>query len=239
MAPFLLKVAQRIAEAMPEVRVALSISPFVSDTQLQKILSVVEARTFGVAAQFTPGTASQDGKTDWEKPGEICTENGLRVIALRGRQYDLMNTADLALTIPGTNSVELSFIGTPAIVTIPLTHPERIPLEGLPGLIGTIPVLGKAFMRYIVPRIAAGVKYTAWPNRLADEYVFPELRGKVTADDVREAALGLLKDPERRVAMSVRLQQIVGAKGASVRLVELLAEVLTRSYGESWRNDER
>jgi lipid-A-disaccharide synthase len=96
--------------------------------------------------------ADEGGVTDLARPGVVETDGGLRIQAYRGRQYDLMSVSDLAITIPGTNTVELSFFGVPMVVALPLNHPERIPLEGLVGLIGNLPKLGKEVKRRILPR---------------------------------------------------------------------------------------
>ena len=145
----------------------------------------------------------------------VRTEGGIEITALWGRQYDLMAVADLAITIPGTNTFELAAFGTPAMIALPLTHPERVPLEGIPGLIGRIPGVGRALKKRLVPKVIAKLKYTAWPNRLAQEMVIPELRGQVTAADVSQAAVDLLTDAGRREKMSRRLRELVGAPGAA------------------------
>jgi hypothetical protein len=45
-------------------------------------------------------------------------------------RYAHMRAADVALTIPGTNTLELGIAGVPAVVVLPLNRPEIIPLEG-------------------------------------------------------------------------------------------------------------
>ena len=64
--------------------------------------------------------------------GEIRTATGVHLPCFHHQQYNLMNWADLALTILGTNTVELAALGVPMVVTVPLTHPEEIPLRGWP-----------------------------------------------------------------------------------------------------------
>ena len=80
-----------------------------------------------------------------------------------------MQWADLALTIPGTNTVELSFMGVPMVVTIPLNYPEEIPLEGPAQLLSRVPVLGRQLKngcsRNFWPKSSFQPGRTGWPVR--------------------------------------------------------------------------
>lgn len=230
MAPFFLQVAEEIAAQIPDLAVVFSISPFVGDMQFKEAISHVAAPGFGVPGDFTPGETTRDGVTAWEAPDKIKTGKGLSAYALRGRQYDLMAAADLALTIPGTNTVELSFFGTPTVLTLPLNYPERIPVEGPLGIIGGIPILGKALKRALIPKISLKTKYTAWPNILAEELIVPEVRGKIAPQDISAVAVDLLQNEEKRSSMKDRLKKVVGEKGAAERLVGLMQEVLAEKY---------
>src|SRR5690606_3971776 len=101
----------------------------------------------------------------------------------------------------------LSFLGTPMVVTLPLLYPERIPLEGLPGVLGGLPGVGKVLKRRVSPKRLAKTAFTAWPNRLAREYLVPEIRRAVWPKGG------------------------AGETGAAGRLVELIREVLAERYG--------
>ncbi|MBO8126140.1 MAG: hypothetical protein H0Z38_02770 [Firmicutes bacterium] len=152
------------------------------------------------------------------------------MILLKGRQYDIMHSADLALTIPGTNTAEMAFEGLPMVVSVPLNRPELIPLEGLPGLIGGLPLIGKPLKRRAVQAVNAKLKYTALPNILAKEEIIPELRGDVTPADLAQAAHELLSDEERRREMAERLKAVIGPAGAARRLVNALQKLT--GYGD-------
>lgn len=231
MAPFLLQASQLAAGEITDIAPIISLSPFVSEDQLAQALAGASASRLGFAGEYIPGRMTEDGRTAWESPGIIRTPGGLTVPILRGRQYDLMGAADLALSLPGTNTAELAYLNVPMIVVLQLEYPERIPLEGLPGLIGGIPVLGGAIKRWLLPKVLAKVEYTAWPNRLAGAAIVPEVRGKISPEDVGRQAIRLLSDPRRRADMSQRLAGLAGETGASVRLAHLVAEVLTERYG--------
>jgi lipid-A-disaccharide synthase len=82
----------------------------------------------------------------------------VRVSAYQGLQYDIMQASDLAITIPGSNTAEMAGLGLPMVVALPLNKPESLPLEGIPGLIGRIPVFGPSLKRAAVLKAAARVK---------------------------------------------------------------------------------
>jgi len=230
-APFLMRVAELIREKIPEAAFVLSISPFVSDFQLQEVLNSEEAAEYEGRSSFVFGK-EVDGATAWDKPGLITTTEGLEISALRNHQYNLMAAADLAVTIPGTNSIELSFFGVPMIVAMPLNRLEIIPLEGIPGLIGALPVVGKLLKQWLIPKLATKIKYTAWPNMLAEDELVPEIRGILTPKDLAEVAFELLADPIKREEISLKLKVLVGETGAAERLVTLMEKVMLDYYKE-------
>lgn len=230
MLAFYMKTAEKIKAQMPSLGMAVSISPFVTEEQLVAALSDWGAREWGVSATYSPaGKGSLDSVGPLKVLGEIKTATGLRLPCFHHQQYSLMNWADLALTIPGTNTVELAALGVPMVVTVPLTHPEEIPLEGLAGLIGRVPFLGKLLKRKLVPKFLTKIKFSAWPNRLAKAQIIPELIGMISPEEVSKTAVGILKDESVRQQIADRLKQIVGEPGAAQRLVGILQEVLSEN----------
>jgi Lipid A disaccharide synthetase len=109
----------------------------------------------------------------WEKAGFTASHAGTGAV---------LAEADVALTQPGTNTLELLHAGVPSIVAVPDDFVEQVPsptlLAPLFGLPGFGPVLKRrAFRRYI------GRKgFLSWPNRLSGREVFPEITGKVSPE---------------------------------------------------------
>ncbi|HHU82544.1 MAG TPA: hypothetical protein GXZ26_06035 [Firmicutes bacterium] len=230
MLPFFLRTAELVAQEIPGVKVVLSLSPFIADAQVTGALRGELAVLFGATGEYHPVGAVADKGEDATLSGRLVTGEGLSITVSRGR-YELMSAADLALTIPGTNTMELSFLGTPMVVTLPLLYPERIPLEGLAGLLGGLPGVGKFLKRRLIPKLLEKTAFTAWPNRLAGEYIVPEIRGMVRPEDLTGKTVALLRDEEERKATAARLKAIAGETGAAWRLTELLHEVLAERYG--------
>lgn len=153
---------------------------------------------------------------------EMWAATNLKVPMIQGEQYEIMQAADLAITIPGTNNVEMAFFGLPMVVALPLDRPELIPLEGLPGLVGDLPLVGPKIKAYAVKKLAPKYKFTALTNVIAQRMVVPEVRGDITPADVAQEVLSLLADQERRQKISDELREVVGARGAAKRIVATL-----------------
>ncbi len=231
MLAFYVKTVEKIKAQIPTLATAVSVSPFVTEEQLKAAFSGWGAREWGLSATYLPSgeqTIGVDGSL--KVLGVIKTGTGVSIPCFHHQQYDLMNWADLALTIPGTNTVELASMGVPMLITIPLNHPEEIPLEGPAGLIGGIPLFGKALKRKLVPKFQAKIKFTAWPNRLAKTQIVPELIGEIFPDEVGIVAIGMLRDELGLAQTSRRLRKIVGEPGAARRLIRVLQEVIRTTY---------
>jgi lipid-A-disaccharide synthase len=238
MIPFLLEIVEHTQNIMPEVAVAFSISSFITAEHLQN-LSGPFAELFGQPSEYIPGQALETGVSTEKNPGItgfIKTKNGNLIPAWRGCQYELMAAANVAISLPGTNTFELTACGIPMVVIVVLNYPERIPLEGVAGIIGGIPVIGREIKRRLLPKLLARMKYTAWPNRLAQDYVVPELHGVVSTEAVSTEVARLLSDSGEYQRMVQRLRSMAGDTGAAERLAALVQEVLREKYGVSLMN---
>ncbi|HHV93742.1 MAG TPA: hypothetical protein GXX47_04290 [Firmicutes bacterium] len=217
--PLFLRSAEIISRDLQTVQFALSVSPFVTEDDLRDVL-----------ASPSPLLEGSGGEIIEERSAGIWrlkTQGGLLLTAVQGWQHDLMHLAALAVTIPGSNTAEMAALGLPMVVVTPLNKPELIPLEGIPGLIGSIPLVGRYLKRKAVLTAAKRIKFAALPNMKAQEEIVPELIGFLGPEDVAVAVGSLLRSPEKLRAMSSRLQQIMGARGAAGRIAETLAGALS------------
>jgi lipid-A-disaccharide synthase len=137
--------------------------------------------------------------------------------------------AELVITIPGTNTARLAALGIPMLSLFPLDKPEVIPLEGLPHLIGSLPIVGKKFKRYLADTLNNKTKYFVLPNIKADQEIVPEIRGLIEPNAAAELAIDLLKNPPKRVKMSQNLVAAMGAPGAAKKIVEEINGALPAS----------
>ena len=150
----------------------------------------------------------------------LVTLNGTRIrIADESERYALMKMCDLALTIPGTNTLELGIAGCPSIVALPLQKPELIPIENPLRYLEHIPILGPRIKRRLVEIFLSRFKHVSLPNMLADEAIQLELRGDVTPDLIASHAQQLLEHPAELARIRARLSATMPQPGTAAKLV--------------------
>ncbi len=138
----------------------------------------------------------------------------------------ILRGADLAITQPGTNTLELAYSGTPGIVVLPFAFLGHVPLPGLKGAVASIPFAGP-FLKGVALRSANRNRgLLAWPNRLAGREVMPEMVGDISSDDVANVAVELLLDERRRKQIISGLEKIVQGPGAARRIAAQIARML-------------
>lgn len=213
MLPFYAAVAERVAETMPEIDWMLGKSDFLSAEFLRAIPPVNDGRPIeGVDLEWREA----DGRSF------LVTPRGLRIeVANAGRTAA---RANVALTLPGTNTAELSALGVPMIVTVPTWQAEIAPMPGLAGHIGRLPLVGKYIKRGLGHLILRRIRYMSHPNRRSNRMVVPEIVGHITAAQIAEAVVAALAADTRR--LEEELRAIMGPAGASQRLVAGLVDFL-------------
>ncbi len=140
-------------------------------------------RDLQVVSLLPPFVDDQE-KRLWLRSGVRPFSGGTRA-ALAG--------ADLAVTQPGTNTLELMHAGIPSLVVVPFEFLRRIPLSGLKGWLLSFPG-GVALKESLLRRAAGRRGYLAWPNRLASQEIMPELVGDVSPVDLAHRIDVLLDD---------------------------------------------
>lgn len=203
-----LRAAEWIAERVPDLKVVLALSPFVDRASVE-------------AAMARPLLPLPVSRGEFVEAG-LITERGLSVEVLWGKPYEAIERLDLALCIPGTNTAELACAGKPFLVTL---HPlAQIGGGGLFGLLDRLP-LGP-LKPYLRLRKQRRLRFTAYPNYLANEMIAPEI---LVADDLSnlcDQSVELLLNPEDRKRIGTRLQEAMGPPGAARALAELMVETV-------------
>lgn len=213
MLPFYAAVAENVADRVPGIEWMLAKSDFLSADFL-RALPPVDA-----------DWPIEGVDLAWREEGDrrfLETPRGLRIeVATPGA---VAARANATLTLPGTNTAELSALGVPMIVTIPTYESERVPMPGLAGHIGRIPVLGKYIKRGLGHLILRRLKFMSHPNRRLGRMLVPELVGHITARQVADELAGMLGSDTR--ALEDELRATMGQPGASQRLVAAIADFL-------------
>ena len=134
-----------------------------------------------------------------------------------------MQAADLAVTIPGTNTLELGIAGVPSVVMLPMNKPEVIPLEGIGHWLGLIPVIGTPLKRYAVKLFVEGLNIpVSLPNRFSGENLMIEVKGKVSVAQIASEVIGLLENRAELSRRRERLLETMPKAGAADRLVRAI-----------------
>jgi hypothetical protein len=216
MLPLFAASAEKIAAVLPEVRFHWIRSKMLDQSTLKRAYAAQEMLEFG-------GVKTQpEGQF-------LLTPKGVKIrIVDEQERYQLMKTADLALTIPGTNTLELGIVGVPSIIALPLQKLELIPIEGPLQFLGMIPGLGKFIKRAAVNAFLDRTQYISLPNRFANEAIQLELRGLVTVDDIASRALALLQHPQTLASIRARLLATMPQGGTAEKLANRVLERLNQ-----------
>ena len=211
--PFLHTI-QQLKTLRPELRVIMSVSPFVSREQLAE----AAANPFPLGLSVTRGVVSDE---------QLHTPDGASVELVWGDPYRVIAECDLALSLPGTNTAELAIGGKPTVV--PLS--DRVPIGGggLLGLLDRLPGFAKLKHR-LKYRKYRKLRLLALPNQLAGEQIMPEFFVRDDLRDLVDFLNELLDDAPRRRAIGEQAKKVMGPPGAAERLVDLV-ETLSLETG--------
>ena len=222
--PLMIAVADRLAARLPGARFVWPVSRLLKEQTVRDGVAGVHAATLG-------------GVSGTLEDGAVITPSGARLeLVDEESRYAHMRAADLAITIPGTNTLELGVAGVPSLVLLPMNQPELIPLEGAGHWLGLVPLVGRYLKRYAVKLFVEGLKVpVSLPNRISGEELMEELRGRIDPTLVADRALALLADEADLARRRERLAATMPGPGAAQQLVrQVLAETgLTPRNGQA------
>ena len=177
----------------------------------------------GIAGLEKDTLSGQSGR---RMGNEIITQHGIRIKMIDEQErYAHMQVADLAITIPGTNTLELGIAGLPAIVVLPVNRLEQIPLEGLGQWLGYIPFVGKYLKRYAVKLFLDGLKIPfSLPNRFSGEDLMLEIKAKINPESISEEAIKLLENPKELARRRAGLVKHMPKPGAARKIIDSILE---------------
>ncbi|MCF7934982.1 MAG: hypothetical protein K9L28_01360 [Synergistales bacterium] len=173
-----------------------------------------------IATLLSPFSAREEWRR-WDAEGLNPTASGT------GR---VLEGADLAVTQPGTNTLELMQSGVPFVVAVPERFFAMIPLPGVAGFLTGLPMIGAPLRRRALDRIRRR-GYVAWPNRIAGEPLVPEMVGAVEPEDLARAVAALLDVPERMRRVRTRFAELrrdasTGSDGPAAMIAERTKEMV-------------
>lgn len=209
MLPFFAKVADLIRQNIPSVQFLLALSPFVNQEQVQRILKkegiqIIQRNSFTT----------------------VKTKLGTKVGIVKENPHQAMSISQLIITIPGTNNLQIAWMGIPMIVTLPLNKAELIPMDGVIGLISPKILPVALIKRYLIFKKNREIEFISPPNIIGKRLIVPELRGILNPQDVAKEALTLLKNSQTREKISQELKEIAKQRGAADNIAKIILNIL-------------
>lgn len=212
--PFYLAVALRIVRERPEVRLAFAMSPFTTRALIGRAVERGgHPRMFGRSGRFVTGVA---GDFIEDRAGDVR-------IPVLYNALSAARTARLAVTIPGTKTIELAALGVPMVTMSPLNAPEVVTINGPLTYLDRIPFVGIPLKRAVAVGVARRFPYHTQPNMDARTPLVREMHGTVTPARVASVVLACYDDAEWRRSVSGRLQALYrDHEGAADRMASSL-----------------
>jgi hypothetical protein len=213
--PFMIAVADLIRMSRPDARFVWPVSRLLRPETVAAGIAGSERATLGGVAGRREGD-------------EVLAPGGARIeLVPEQERYRQMASADLAVTIPGTNTLELGIAGVPSLVVLPLNRPEIIPLEGPGHWLSLLPLVGTPLKRRAVRLFVERLAYpVSLPNQLSGEELMVELRGTIDPAGVAARAVALLADGDGLARRRERLRETMPRPGAARRLTERVLATL-------------
>jgi lipid-A-disaccharide synthase len=130
------------------------------------------------------------------------------VQVVSGSFYDVLNCCDIALVTSGTATLQTAMLGKPMVIVYRIS-----------------------WLTYLLGRMVIQIPWIGLANIVAGSMVAPELiQHNATAERIAAEAMAILGDDKRQAAVKQQLnkvKQALGGPGASERVAELAAGMLT------------
>jgi lipid-A-disaccharide synthase len=143
----------------------------------------------------------------WEDAG-LNPSRESTPVALKG--------VDLALTQPGTNTLELLYLKIPTLVAVPYVFLEDIPFGGLKRFTFRLPWVKNRLLK----TFSENKKMLSWPNIIMGKELIPELVGDYAPRQIAEKMANYLCDNSWLKNISDLMSKFSSVQGASRRLTE-------------------
>ncbi len=210
--PFLLEVADRLKNLIPNCKFILPIAPTTSAEQIQYFSSnmnpIAHSYSSSIKKLSTNNTSSSSQK--------IITNYGTEIhLKEEDEKLNSLSQCSLALTTVGANTAELGALCIPMIVIVPMQHLSVMQAwDGTIGLIARIPIIRKLIGFLLSKWRLRKSRFLAWPNISAQKLIVPEKVGKIIPKDIAKEAAEWLSSPNRLKGQKEDLQNLRGKPGA-------------------------
>jgi hypothetical protein len=190
MLPVFLWVIDRLTERIPAIKPFLLKSPYVSPDWIEAALKkggrIKEGATIG-------GTLH---KTDGFESILISKEKKVRI--LEGGLEAWGEGLDFAVTLPGSNTIQLAYRSIPMLTVMPLNKPDIIPFVGVLAVLKWLPFVGKPLLKKAALKYAGKFRFCSLPNIYQNKKIVPELFGVIKTDDIVDLLVEIIESGEIR-----------------------------------------
>ncbi len=201
--PLMLETAEILNDSF-DITVKFIISPFIRLEDLDK---------------YTPGHFKL-------VEDRFISSSGKTFYINKGGSWEWTKGVQLAINLPGTNTLQLALLGIPQITILPLQWADSIPLEGIIEWIGRIPVLGRRIKHLVVYKTLPKIKFIALPNIISGEKITEELIGEITPEIIAQRIIFFLENRSLLEDMKKKLKSIKFLSGASEKIASIIGDEL-------------
>ncbi len=217
--PFFVGIANELRRYEPGIPITFALSPFTNDDDLARGLAAGgDPRFYGRSATLVRDGDRRTIRVDVSGEEFAVDREGMRA-AQRSR---------LAISIPGTKTMELAALGVPTLVVVPKNAPELATINGIFQYIDRIPLIGVPFKRAAALAVAdrfAKTGFFSQPNSDAGTMLHPELYSTLFPARVAEIAAGYYADRAWQAASGAEAAGLYAHhRGAADRTARLLLE---------------
>lgn len=186
MLPAFLKAVDDLTDRVGGVRVIVLKSPFVTYSWIEEALlkggRIKEGNTIG-------GTLLRQGAATAIRIGANKT-----IPVIEGGLEEWGEAIDLAVTLPGSNTMQLAYRRIPMLTVMPLNKPEIIPIVGPLAVLKYIPLLGKPLLKKAALSYTKRFRFAALPNIYRNEAIVPELFGVIQVEQITELLSDIIEN---------------------------------------------
>ncbi len=127
-----------------------------------------------------------------------------------------------ALTIPGTNTMQLAYLGIPYIMILPTHNPDILRMNGLYGWLIQMPVIGRPLKRLTISILLRKNRHYSIPNQFFGESVCPEFVGPFDVDTVSQRIYDFVTDSDAYDTIIDRFHSLKSVKSPLSNLIKFI-----------------
>ena len=129
---------------------------------------------------------------------------------------------EYALTIPGTNTMQLAYLKVPFMMIFPTHDASILRLNGIAGLLLLIPLIGPILKRVILTLAIRKKRFYSLPNIVFKKLLFPELVGPFNLNDAQFKWVNFVNDESRYIECLNQLCEFDSIQNPLTRIVDFI-----------------